>query len=59
MYVYYQKRYEAHERLDQRSQQPDADSIIRRQSHVRQERWRRRAQLASALDLARQAARRR
>jgi hypothetical protein len=57
VYVYYQKRYEAHERLDQRSHEADAKRIIRRQPEARRERWRRRAQLASALDLARQAAR--
>lgn len=57
MYDYYQKDYEARERIQQRRREAEAERIICRQSRARRERRRRRAQLASALDLARQAVR--
>jgi hypothetical protein len=50
VYDYYQKGYEARERIEQRRRQADAERNIR-QARARQQRRRRRAHLAAALDL--------
>jgi hypothetical protein len=46
MYDYYQRSYEARERIKQREHEAQSERIIR---HARARRQRRRAQLASAL----------
>ena len=50
MYAYHQTAYEAHERIQQRMREAEAEQTIRR-TRARKQRRRRRRYLAAALDL--------